>query len=98
MEERCFQVDKSRPVQEGDLTFRVARLLAPRLREFGAKVSLIRSGGEPVTAKRPDDFRELARKILIKDGVPLPREDGLDPNDPAKEPTTRLQSETVFQR
>jgi len=98
MEERWFQVDKSRPVQEGDLTFRVARLLAPRLREFGAKVSLIRSGGEPVTAKRPDDFRELARKILIKNGVLLPREDVLDPNDPAKEQTIRWQSEILFYR
>ena len=98
MEERWFQVDKSRPVQEGDLTFRVARLLSPRLRELGAKVSLIRSSGEPVTAKRPDDFRELARKILIKNGVPLPREDVLDPNDPAKEQTIRWQSEILFYR
>src|SRR2546429_8281720 len=98
MEKRWFQVDKSRPVQEGDLTLRVSRLLAPRLRELGAKVSLIRSGGEPVTAKRPDDFRELARKILIKNGVLLPREDVLDPNDPAKEQTIRWQSEILFYR
>src|SRR2546429_6601543 len=56
MEERWFQVDKSRPVQEGDLTFRVARLLAPRVRELGAKGSLIPSSRGPGTAKRPDDF------------------------------------------
>jgi N-acetylmuramoyl-L-alanine amidase len=98
MEERWFQVDKSRPVQEGDLTLRVARLLAPRLRELGAKVSLIRSSSEPVTAKRPDDFREVAKEILIKNGVPLPREDVLDPNDPAKEQTIRWQSEILFYR
>jgi hypothetical protein len=98
MEERWFQVGDSQPVQEGDLTLRVARLLAPRLRELGAKVSFIRSSNEPITAKRPDDFRELARKILIKNGVPQPRADVLDPNDPAKEQTIRWQSEILFYR
>jgi len=98
MEERWFQVGASEPVQEGDLTLRVARLLAPRLRELGAKVSFIRNGEEPTTTKRPDDFRELARKILIKNGVPHPREDMLDPNDPAKEQTIRWQSEILFYR
>src|SRR5207249_3282113 len=81
MEERWFQVDSSQPVQEGDLVLKVARLLAPRVRELGAKVFFVRNSNEPVTAKRPDDFRELARKILIKNGVPHPRPDVLDPND-----------------
>ena len=98
MEERWFQVGNSPPVQEGDLTLRVARLLAPRLRELGAKVSFVRNSTEPITAKRPDDFRELARKILIKNGVPQPRADVLDPNDPAKEQTIRWQSEILFYR
>ena len=87
MEERWFQVGNSKPVQEGDLTLQVARLLARRLREHGAKVSSVRNSDEPATAKRPDDFRTLARKILIKNGVPQPRVDVLDPNDPAKEQT-----------
>src|SRR5207247_11192989 len=73
-------------------------LLAPRLRELGAKVSFIRNSNEPITAKRPEDFRELARKILIKNGVPQPRADVLDPNDPAKEQTIRWQSEILFYR
>jgi hypothetical protein len=98
MEERWFQVGDSKPVQEGDLTLRVARLLAPRLRELGAKVSFVRNGDEPITGKRPDDFRELARKILIKNGVPQPRTDVLDPTDPAKEQTIRWQSEILFYR
>ena len=98
MEERWFQVNSSQPVLEGDLTLRVARLLAPRLRELGAKVSFIRNTEEPTTTKRTDDFRELARKILIKNGVPHPREDVLDPNDPAKEQTIRWQSEILFYR
>jgi N-acetylmuramoyl-L-alanine amidase len=98
MEERWFQVGDSAPVQEGDLALRVARMLAVRLRDLGAKVSFVRSSNEPVTSKRPDDFKELARKILIKNGVPQPRADALDPNDPAKEQTIRWQSEILFYR
>jgi hypothetical protein len=98
MEERWFQVDDSQPVQEGDLTLRVTRLLAPRLRELGARVSFIRNSNEPITTKRPDDFRQLARKILIKNGVPQPRTEVLDPNDAEKEQTIRWQSEILFYR
>jgi hypothetical protein len=98
MEERWFQVGNTQPVQEGDLTLKVTRLLAPRLRELGAKVFFVRNSNEPVTAKRPDDFRELARKILIRNGVPQPRSDVLDPNDPEKEQTIRWQSEILFYR
>ena len=98
MEERWFQVDSTQPVQEGDLTLKVARLLAPRLRELGAKVFFVRNSNEPVTAKRPDDFRDLARKVLIRNGVPQPRADVLDPNDPEKEQTVRWQSEILFYR
>jgi hypothetical protein len=98
MEERWFQVGSTHAVQEGDLTLRVARLLAPRLRELGARVFFVRNSNEPVTPKRPDDFRELARKILIKNGVPQPRADVLDPNDPEKEQTIRWQSEILFYR
>src|SRR5215469_856704 len=98
MEERWFQVGSTQPVQEGDLTLKVARLLARRLRELGAKVFFVRNSNEPVTAKRPDDFRHLARKILIKNGVPQPRPDVLDPNDPEKEQTIRWQSEILFYR
>jgi N-acetylmuramoyl-L-alanine amidase len=84
MEERWFQFGDSQPVQEGDLALRVARLLGRRLRQLGANVSFVRNNHEPITAKRPDDFRELARKILIKNGVPQPRADVLDPNDPKR--------------
>ena len=98
MEERWFQVGDSKPVQEGDLTLRVARLLATRLRDLGANVSFVRNDDEPTTAKRPDDFRELARKILIRNGVPQPRTDVLDSTDPEKEKTIRWQSEILFYR
>jgi N-acetylmuramoyl-L-alanine amidase len=98
MEERWFQVGDSKPVQEGDLTLRVAKLLATRLSALGAKASLVRSTNEPATDKRPDDFRELARKILIRNGVPQPREEVLDSTDPEKEKTIRWQSEILFYR
>src|SRR5438445_518410 len=78
--------------------FRVGRFLVPGLRYLGAKVSLNRRGNEPITAKLPDDFRELGRKILIKNGVPQPRTDVLDSNDPEKEQTIRWQSEILFYR
>jgi hypothetical protein len=98
MEERWFQVGNSPPVEEGDLTLKVARLLAPRLRKLGAKVFFVRNSSEPITPKRPDDFKQLARKILIKNGVPHPRPDVLDANDPDKEQTIRWQSEILFYR
>jgi hypothetical protein len=69
MEERWFQVDDSKPVEEGNMTLRVARLLAPRLRRLGASVSFVRNSTRPATPKRPDDFVALARKIL-KGSIP----------------------------
>lgn len=98
MEERWFQVENSPPVTEGDLTLRVARILAPRLEKLGAEVLFVRNSTEPVTWKRPDDFKELAKKILIKNGVPEPRKDVENPDDPMKEQTVRWQSEILFYR
>src|SRR6266513_4837005 len=98
MEERWFQVGDSKPVTEGDLTLRVSRMLASRLRKLGATVAFVRNSTQPVTSKRPDDFKELARKILIKNGLPQPRPDVLDPNDPEKDKTIRWQSEMLFYR
>ena len=98
MEERWFQVGDSAPVQEGDLVLRVSQILAPQLKQLGAKVSFVRKDAEPVILTRPDDFKELARRILIKNGVPQPRQDVLDPADPDKEKTIRWQSEILFYR
>jgi hypothetical protein len=98
MEERWFQVGETKPVTEGDLTLKVARILAPQLRKLGATVLFVKNSTAPVTLQRPGDFKQLARKILIKNGVPQPRPDILDPNDPAKEQTIRWQSEILFYR
>ena len=98
MEERWFQVGDSKPVTEGDLTLRVSRMLATRLRKLGATVSFVRNSTQPTTSKRPADFRELAKNILIKNGVPRPRDEVLNPKDPEKEGTVRWQSEMLFYR
>ncbi|MBV9617837.1 MAG: N-acetylmuramoyl-L-alanine amidase [Verrucomicrobia bacterium] len=98
MEERWFQVGDSKPVTEGDLTLRVSRMLAARLRKLGAIVLFVRNSTQPVTSKRPADFKKLARKILIKNGVPRPRDEVLNPKDPDKEGTIKFQSEILFYR
>src|SRR5205085_3750403 len=85
-------------VQEGDLALRVSQILAPKLKQLGARLSFARRNAEPVTAKRPDDFQDLARKILIKNGLPQPRAEYLNPDDPEKEQTIRWQSEILFYR
>jgi len=98
MEERWFQVGDTKPVTEGDLTLRVSRMLASRLKKLGATVLFVRNSTQPITSKRPGDFKELARKILIKNGLPQPRPDVLDPSDPEKQQTIRWQSEMLFYR
>ena len=98
MEERWFKVGDSKPVTEGDLTLRVSRMVAPRLRKLGATVLFVRNSTQPVTPKRPADFKGLARQILIKNGVPRPRDDVLNPKDPEKEGTIKFQSEILFYR
>ncbi len=98
MEERWFQVDDSPPVQEGDMTLRVTQILAARLQELGARVTLVRDKLEPVTPNRPADFVELAKKLLLQGGFAHPREDFEGPADPEKEHTVRWQSEILFYR
>jgi hypothetical protein len=98
MEERWFQLNGTSPVQEGDMTLHVAQLLAPRLRELGSRVMLVRDKLQPVTARRPGDFEDLAKKILKKGGFAHPREDFEGPADPEKEHTVRWQTEILFYR
>lgn len=98
MEERWFQVGDSKPIQEGDMTLRVAKLIAPKLRKLGATVSLVRAKNAPVTTKRADDLREVAKKILLRAGEAEPREDFAGPDDPEKEHSIRWQSELLFYR
>lgn len=98
MEERWFKVGDASPVEEGELTLRVAKMLAPKLRALGARVSFVRDKPEPVTPFRPDDFRETAGAVLRAAGTENPREDFDGPDDPLKEQTIRWQSEILFYR
>ncbi len=61
LEERWFVVGGGTPVQEGDMTLRVANLLRPRLEALGATISLVRDKLKPVTAIRPDALLSLAQ-------------------------------------
>lgn len=98
MEERWFQVGDSKPVQEGDMTLLVAKLLAPKLRALGATVSFVRDKTEPVTPKRPDDLEEVSKSVLLRAGNAAPREDYSGPADPEKEHTVRWENELLFYR
>jgi len=68
MEERWFQIGDAKPVTEGDMTLRVAKLLKPRLEALGAQVWLTRSGSEPITSRRPEALRKLAVESLREKG------------------------------
>ncbi len=98
MEERFFQIGESRPVVEGEMTLRVAQLLAPRLRALGAEVVNIREALEPTTAARPDTLRDAARAELARLGIEAPRENHDGANDPLRGQTVQAQSELLFYR
>ncbi len=98
MEERWFQVGDSKPVTEGDMTLLVAKILAPKLRALGAKVSFVRDKTQPATSKRPADLEEVSKKILLRAGDAHPREDYAGPDDPEKEHTVRWHNELLFYR
>ncbi len=74
MEKRHFQMGDDPPVKEGDLSLAVAKRLIPELEELGAVTYLVRDGAEPVTHRRPSDFRALAHqwagKIQSSAGLP----------------------------
>jgi len=98
MEERFFQVAESRPVAEGEMTLRVAKLLQPRLEALGAEVRLVRSAEEPVTPKRPDDLRPEARAELARMGNAHPPENYRGANDPLRSRSVQAMSEILFYR
>jgi len=64
MEERWFKIGNTKPVTEGDMTLKVAKLLVPRLEALGAEVMLTRSKAWPVTSTRPGQLTKAARASL----------------------------------
>ena len=98
MEERWFKSGDAEPVEEGEMTLRVAKMLGEKLRDLGARVSFVRDKTEPVTPYRPDDFKETARAVLRAEGIENPPEDFQRPDDPLREQSVRWQSEILFYR
>jgi hypothetical protein len=98
MEERWFQIGSSLPVTEGDMTLRVADLLAPRLRDLGAQVDFVRSSPEPVTVKRPESLTEEAQASLQDRGISKPAFTFSGPADPARETAIPWEAEKLFYR
>jgi hypothetical protein len=98
MEERWFKSGEAAPVEEGEMTLFVAKMLGQKLRALGARVAFVRDKPEPVTPYRPEDFRETARAVLRAEGIENPAEDFQRPDDPLREQTVRWQSEILFYR
>ncbi len=100
MEERWFQVGSSKPVAEGEMTLRVAQLLAPQLRALGAEVSFVREKLGPTSPNRPETLHAAARAELALQGVTNPRVnyDPAQKNDPTRGQTVQWQSELLFYR
>jgi hypothetical protein len=98
MEERWFKSGDAAPVEEGEMTLRVAKMVAERLRAMGARVSFVRSKTEPVTPYRPADFKAAARAVLRASGTENPPEEFHGPDDPLREQSVRWESEILFYR
>jgi hypothetical protein len=98
MEERWFQLGSSIPVTEGDLTLRVAQILAPRLRSLGAAVTFVRSDPGPVTEARPGSLRFEAEASLRDRGVTSILSSFTGPSDPNREGSVPWEAERLFYR
>jgi hypothetical protein len=98
MEERSFALPGDKPVQEGDLTLKVAQLMKPQLEALGATVQMVRAGAKPATPHRVEAFYGEARKELALLGITEFRERYTDPRDPLKAQTIQWQAEKLFYR
>ena len=71
MEERWLRAGEGPPVQEGDLTLRIAKMLAARLEALGAQAVLTRTKPGPVTPDRPGQLRSAAAASLKDRELPI---------------------------
>ena len=69
MEERWFQIGDSRPVEEGEMTLIVARLLKKRLEAMGADVWMTRTRNGATTSLRPERLTVAAAGSLQDEHV-----------------------------
>jgi N-acetylmuramoyl-L-alanine amidase len=98
MEERYLSFQPGEAIQEGDLSLLTAQVLAERLRELGAAVSMVRDKPEPVTDQRPENLELVARQVLKEAGVPSPAATYEGLTGDAKILTVRWQAEKLFYR
>jgi N-acetylmuramoyl-L-alanine amidase len=98
MEERSFRLANEKPVQEGDMTLVVARLMARQLVALGAEITLVRDGTGPLSPVPVDGFRAPARKELELLGITEIRENYDGPHDPGRMNTVQWQAEKMFYR
>lgn len=63
MEERWFKSGNASPVEEGEMTLQVAKLLAEKLRSLGARVSFVR--------EKPSLLRRTGPLILRRRRAPF---------------------------
>jgi hypothetical protein len=98
LEERWFRIGDAAPVAEGELTLRVAQLLAPQLRALGAEVSMVRERNAPTTFARPMMLVEAARAEMAASGQTTPPETYDSWSDPHRGRTVQYHSEMLFYR
>ncbi|MDB6155264.1 MAG: hypothetical protein JWL90_3717 [Chthoniobacteraceae bacterium] len=98
MEERWFKIGDTVPVTEGDMTLRVAELIAPQLSDLGAEILWVRQSAAPVTPERPETLKEAARAELALLGITPKRETYDGPDDPERGSTLQFESEVLFYR
>ncbi len=98
VEERFLSFAPNESIQEGILTLTTAQVLAERLKELGAYVTLVRDRLEPVTTARPDQLTREARRILAESGFPEPKETYSGAEGEQKILTVQWQAEKLFYR
>ena len=98
MEERSFARPGDKPVQEGDMTLLVAKLMAPKLEALGADVQFARAKAEPISGFQVESLEHEARKELDLLGITDVRDRYDGPRDPLKSHTVQWQAEKLFYR
>ena len=64
IEERKFKFGETAPVQEGNLSLTVSKLLEKQLEALGAEVDLTRDENTPVNSKRASDYAQYAKSKM----------------------------------
>ncbi len=68
VEERKFKFGETAPIQEGNLSLTVAKLLERQLEVLGAEVDLTRDENTPVNPKRAGDYAKYAQSKMEVNG------------------------------